>query len=288
MSYTPSNICVYLKAFAGTMAGLAASGKYLNDPSQGDYQIYAQMADAFSQQFDSTWGLGAVTAFEEDLISENCEAVWENRSPLKTPDALIPANYTGLVNGVIAAVQQANAQVVLEGVNPNGCGAAARGTLSAIQTDATTLTQLTVPFSPGISGKMLLVGDFTPASTGRVQVSWSFSIDTNAHDIVQLTLREHLGLSAIVGGSPLTLGITQEPTSTTQTSINSGPSLTAITVAVPGGGGAEIATLTLTVVYTGLTPGQRYGFSVLGASGNNTTWQGINATFAATELPLLA
>src|SRR5271157_76752 len=112
--YVPFHTPIYLAAFAGCLAGLGAAGRYLNDPNPADYDLQARSADAFAQQFDTSWGIAPFTNLEIVEIEENCEAVWETRSPLTTDQATIPGNYAGLVNGVIALVRAGNAQVVAE------------------------------------------------------------------------------------------------------------------------------------------------------------------------------
>jgi hypothetical protein len=124
MAYTPLNVCVYLKAFAGCLAGLGAAGTYLTDPNEGDYTWAARMADAYAQQFDTTWGAVTPTNFEEDAIFGASASVWQTHSMLESHVAFIPNSYTGLCNGAIALVQEGNAQVVIEGVSPSGCSAA--------------------------------------------------------------------------------------------------------------------------------------------------------------------
>jgi hypothetical protein len=119
--YAPNNICVYLKAYTGCLSGLGADGKQLLDPTISDETNYALMADAYAQQFDTTWGGASVTGYEEDAIEENSEAIWAGRSPLENSIASIPANYSGLVNGVIALVKAGLNQLTAEGINPNGC-----------------------------------------------------------------------------------------------------------------------------------------------------------------------
>src|ERR1700679_1570304 len=99
--YVPNNASVYLRAFAGFMAGITAAAN--TDTVAIDYSNQAQMADAFAQQLDTSWGSSAPTAFELDTILTSCESVWENRSPLLA-GALVPGNYTQVAQAVIARV----------------------------------------------------------------------------------------------------------------------------------------------------------------------------------------
>lgn len=120
MGYTPNNDCVYSKAFTGCLAGLGGGGRYL-DANAGDESAYAQMADAYAQELDTVWGALAPTAVEEDAIFAISFAVWRARSPLVSTVATLPGAYNGIVRGVIALAQEGNAQVVSQGIDPNGC-----------------------------------------------------------------------------------------------------------------------------------------------------------------------
>lgn len=132
MSYSPITKCVYLKAMAGCLSGLGATGKFLLDPTAGDYGAYGRMADAYAQKFDMTWGTADASGFELDAILENSEAVWETRSPMENRVAFSPDSYGGLVNGVIALVRQGKAQLVTQGIDPNGCNETGPVTLVGI------------------------------------------------------------------------------------------------------------------------------------------------------------
>jgi hypothetical protein len=123
--YTPNNDCTYAKAFAGAMAGLGASGRYILDSNLVDAGPYARMADAYAQEFDATWGATAPTSLEQDLIFGASIQVWIGVSPLVSAVAFIPGAYAGLVNAAIALAKEGNAQVVAEGIDPNGCAAGA-------------------------------------------------------------------------------------------------------------------------------------------------------------------
>jgi hypothetical protein len=171
MSYTPNNVCVYTKAFAGALAGLGASGKYITDPVAVDDAYYARMADAFAQQFDTAWGAAVPTTFEEDAIVESSEAVWEGRSPFENTVAFTPGAYAGLVNGIIALVQQGNAQVVAEGVNPNGCSAV--GTVNSVA-GAAPIT------STGGANPVIGIAPATGAAAGSMSAVDKTKLDASA------------------------------------------------------------------------------------------------------------
>lgn len=119
--FSPINTSVYLKAAAGFMAGITAPS---TDTDAGDYTSYAQMADAFAQEFDTLWGAAPVTAFDLDEILAGTQSYWTGRSPLALPDAVDPASYAQSVGAVIARVVQAGAQIASEGIDADAEGGA--------------------------------------------------------------------------------------------------------------------------------------------------------------------
>ena len=114
--YVPNNATVYLRAFDGALAGMAASGRV---PASSDDTQYALMADAWAQAVDIAFGVGVPTLFELQGLEDASQEIWSLRSPLTTPLATVAANYRGLAASVVALVVAGNAQVVAQGVNPN-------------------------------------------------------------------------------------------------------------------------------------------------------------------------
>lgn len=158
--YIPINDCVYAKAFEGCFAGLSAP-KYL-DPVAGNNSAYAQMADAYAQEFDTVWGAPAPTNVEEDLILSCSTAAWQTRGPLESAIAFTPGSYNGIVLGVIAQVQEGNAQVVAEGIDPNGCSGGPAPTPTPIQTTA----NFNMPAPGALPGVVVAVNNTAPLTVG--------------------------------------------------------------------------------------------------------------------------
>lgn len=128
--YTPQNVSVYLRAFAGFMAGI--SGSAVTDPLAVDYTVAAEMADAFAQQLDVEWGSSVPTLLELYTIQSVAQEVWSNRSPPPFSVALSPGAYTTIALAIVARVLQGNAQVVAEGIDPNGSGTPGTGTVVSV------------------------------------------------------------------------------------------------------------------------------------------------------------
>jgi hypothetical protein len=171
MSYVPNNTSVYLRAFAGALAGLGGSGKYLLDPNQGDNVGYALMADAYAQQLDTAWGATAPTSLELFEIQSNSQAVWEQHSPLESHVAYIPSSYTGLVNGVVALAMEGNAQVVSEGIDPNAGGGSGSGTV----TDVTGTAPITV--TNNTSTPLIAISPATDSTAGSMSAADKTKLD---------------------------------------------------------------------------------------------------------------
>jgi hypothetical protein len=126
--YVPNNASVYLRAFAGFMAGITAAAS--TDTSPSDYSSYARMSDAYAQQLDATWGAPAPTNLELEIIEVASATVWAGRSPLSMDVATLPGSYTQVAAAVIARVLEGNAQVVFEGINPNATGGGGGSTIA--------------------------------------------------------------------------------------------------------------------------------------------------------------
>lgn len=120
--YTPNNLCVYLAAFTGGIAGLAAAGKYLGDARQSDYTYPAEQADALAQAIDEAWGAGSYTNADLQQLQSATFGVWQDRSPLTSSVSTESGSYAGLATAIVALVRAGTAQIVAEGIDPNGCG----------------------------------------------------------------------------------------------------------------------------------------------------------------------
>lgn len=123
--YKPHNTPLYLKAFAGFMGGITAPTTTETEPK--NFALYAQMADAWAQKVDTVWGKRKPTGVELDQILTTSEALWENRSPLPSPDSTDPDAYLTIAESIVARVHQGNAQVVSEGIDPNDTGGGGGG-----------------------------------------------------------------------------------------------------------------------------------------------------------------
>jgi hypothetical protein len=128
VSYNPHNPCVYIYALAGYQSGAIAARAQPYDPNEADYTDSAQRADVFAQAVDQAWGTGAYTQADLLQIQSAATAAWiPGRSPVTGPVGLTQAGYATLAAGLVAGVQAGTAQIVAEGVSPNGCGGGGGG-----------------------------------------------------------------------------------------------------------------------------------------------------------------
>ena len=133
--YTPNNSCVYIYAFTGCQAGLFASGKYPVNATANDRQDAAEKADYFAQAFDTAWGTSGYSTADLLQIFNCSYGVWAlGRSPIADPSGLTAGAYVSLVDALVLGVQAGTAQIVAEGVNPNGCGGGGGGGSSTAAT----------------------------------------------------------------------------------------------------------------------------------------------------------
>jgi hypothetical protein len=143
---------VYVAAFDGAAAGLAAGGKFLSDPNAGDYAYYTAMAKAFATQVDTAWtasGTPSPSCAEIDALTSAAFGIWcAGLGPIGTAavsatgtiipgaDPTVPANYAGYATAVVAFAQQCNAQLVLDSIDPNAaCNVGGGGGISQLTND---------------------------------------------------------------------------------------------------------------------------------------------------------
>ena len=137
------------------------------------------------------------------------------------------------------------------------------------------------PITPGGSPVDLAVADITPTGSGLLSIKATVAIASSVPDAINLALFALAPLTAITGGTPVGVGITEDPTSTTPT-----PSGTPIMsdVGVESTVGGNVASVTITGTYQAV-PGQRTGLLLQGLSavGGATTWV-VGFTFEVVEL----
>jgi hypothetical protein len=200
MAYTPNNLCVYIYAFVGCQAGLVASGKV---PSGAAFTDPALKADAFAQAVDTAWGVGGYTTADLQQIQGCSYGVWAlGRSPIRNPEGKLVSAYVTEAAAIVAAVRAGTAQIVAEGIDPNGCGGSvASGPLiwvanttedieidSTSESDPTPLCSitLTVPAAGMVAivtfGMVVLEEDDGVLGANLGQLYATMTIDNSAQD----------------------------------------------------------------------------------------------------------
>lgn len=122
--YHPNNTPVYLRAYAGFIAGVTGAALVTD---AGSYTLYAQMADAWAQAVDTAFGPGTPTGFHLVAIEHGSQAVWSTRAPLEASQAILPQAYVQAATGVVARALRGNTQIVAEGIDPNNTGGGGGG-----------------------------------------------------------------------------------------------------------------------------------------------------------------
>ena len=147
--YSPNNLCVYVYAFCGYNAGLNAAR---NQPTSSDESAYldaGERADFFAQAVDQAWGAGGYTNADLQQIQSAASSL------LSTGNSIVPglmgltqAGYTNIAAALVAGVRAGTAQIVSEGLDPNGCGGGGGGgnALNIVYVNATG-----TPPTPGIT-----------------------------------------------------------------------------------------------------------------------------------------
>lgn len=204
MSYTPNNVCIYLYAFAGGLAGLAASGRYLEDSSQNDYVFPAEQADAFAQAIDTAWGAHEFSNADIQQIQACSQGVWQDRSPLISDKgtSVNTQSYAGVASAIVSLVKAGTAQIEAQGVDPDGCGGAGGGFVaggdlsgsSSVQEVVGILDNPLPPLSPGFLQWNGTNWEFN-AGTGSFTAAGDLSGNSVSQEVIGLLSNPLPGLS---------------------------------------------------------------------------------------------
>ena len=160
-SYPPNNLCVYIYAQAGCMGALIAARNQPTDPNEADYADAAERADFFAQEIDTIWGVGSYTNADLQQIQSAAASLWAGgRSPVPGAAGLTAAGYTGIAQALIAGVKAGTAQIVAEGINPNGCGGGGGGTVTSV-TGTVPIIIAGSAASPNVTLDQILTGTST-------------------------------------------------------------------------------------------------------------------------------
>lgn len=116
MAYLPNNQSIFLAAFSGALAGMAAGGKVIVDPNSSDYDGLSSVAGAFAQAIDSAWGITDANQAEVDSMEEACESSWQERTPQTVAPFNTPTNWSTLATAIVALVRSGNNYLVSQGV----------------------------------------------------------------------------------------------------------------------------------------------------------------------------
>ena len=170
MTYPPQNKTVYTAAYAGAIAGIAASQRTPTDELASDPPVVgdADIAGAWAQEFDTQWGTVAPSTLDVLSIEECSAAVFIGNCPPPTSPFLAPSNWTGPVLAVIAIVKSGEAYFASQGVTPDpwpsgGGGSGTTGATGPTGATGATGTGITGATGTGSAGPTGATG---PTGTG--------------------------------------------------------------------------------------------------------------------------
>ena len=145
-------------------------------------------------------------------------------------------------------------------------------------------TSLTAPIAPGVLGKVLLVADITPQSTGLLLVSVNVDLIEDAAGVPGFAIFFVDNLTAVTGGTLIAPGLTEEPTSTTPAF---GAGVAVFATEAPSfddGTNPHNAVLPLAGVPVQAVVGHRTGIIVVARDTGAQNWTAIAATVSVIEL----
>lgn len=122
MAYTPINGQAFVSAYAGAMAGMAASG-WLVSTTNASYSNVTKIAGAFAQAFDQAWNNATpLTSLEYLGIATLVGQDFQQRAPgpLDNPKFQTVVQWQPAARACVAAVLQSDAYMAGQGVVPPG------------------------------------------------------------------------------------------------------------------------------------------------------------------------
>ena len=149
MSYVPINVNMYLAAFDGVLAGMAASDRIPKSTSPVDYLSVVSVAGAWAAAFDTSWN--SVTANSSELAQAQnlSDATWQMRAPvIATSTNRAASYYAAQTDALVAIILAADSYLAGQGIVPPSPG----GTLAG---------DVTGPLGANIVEKLSGSGGFT-------------------------------------------------------------------------------------------------------------------------------
>lgn len=139
-----------------------------------------------------------------------------------------------------------------------------------------------LPFQPG-TGKVLLVADITPQSSGLLLCSIQLAIVEDAAGVPAMALIYVDDLTAVTGGTLIAPGLTVQPTSTTP-AFGAGVAVFAVeAVTFNDGINPNNAILTFAGIPVQAVEGHRSGIIVVAKDSGAQHWTGVTATVSVVE-----
>ena len=148
-TYSPKNKTTYTAAYAGAIAGIAASQRTPTDEVATDPPLVgnSDIAGAWAQELDTQWGAAAPSTLDVIAIEECSAAVFIGSSPPIEAPFATPSNWSAPVSSVIAIVKASENYFAGQGITPDAWPSGNGGTGTTGATGATGSTGATGPGS---------------------------------------------------------------------------------------------------------------------------------------------
>jgi hypothetical protein len=199
MSYTPLAPCIFIKAYAGALAGMAMS-QYISDGTIADSNTVAAYAGAWAEQFDTAWGgVRAVSDLDESATFSGSFGAWKDRGVGQANGGLPAAtivSFAAEVAAIISVITAAENFYTANGISPNCAG------------DTEGITQLTqdVLAGPGSGSQAATVVAVSGNIAGVLNIGKSTNTSLTTVNIDGEGLEAvNIGISS-VPGTVITLG----------------------------------------------------------------------------------
>lgn len=299
MPYSPINAQLFFAAYAGALAGMAASERVPLNSAISQAGV-ATIAGAYAQSFDTQWNSSTtLDALQVRTIEQLSQATWQTRAPQPGQvTTLQPSNYTTLVNALITIVNAGEAYTTSQGITPPKMGGVdvsddgvELGFASNINFTGAGVTASIVGANvtvniPG-AGAITLLGDVTGLATATVveringatvPVSGALTVG----NVLQVTGAAALSYGPVNlgGGANFVTGSLPAANQASQTMAGDVTGTTAVNAVATITGSANVVTINNgTAIVHGTNPATTGNVRVK----NNYTWNGRNAANSADE-----
>lgn len=212
MSYSPNNVAVFVAAYVGALAGLAAHNRAITSPTASSYTSLENVAGAWAEEFDTAWGANSADSLQIGVIQNGSYALWANRAPQSDPKSLTPSFYAVEANALIALIVAGEAFFSGQGITPPAAGGGGGGGItwrtvtastnfSATSGDGLNYKNLSAPATSNLPASPLPNATYAVKISDSASATQGVTINGNGNNIESSSSPGTYAASATLSGA---------------------------------------------------------------------------------------